>query len=164
MQDRALEVLHGYTDSVIRSRRMEHRQAQRSADDDDINEIGTRKKVAFLDMLLQATVDERPLTDLEIREEVDTFMFEGHDTTTSAISFLLGVLAKHPDIQQNVYEEVLNVVGKDSDVPLTLSMLNELNYLDLVIKETLRMYPSVPMFGRKMLEDHEISSLLKFQM
>ncbi|XP_055638015.1 cytochrome P450 4d1-like [Toxorhynchites rutilus septentrionalis] len=157
MQDRALKVLHGYTDSVIRSRRIDHRQAQTATNDDDKNEIGIRKKVAFLDMLLQATVDGRPLTDEEIREEVDTFMFEGHDTTTSAISFLFGVLAKHPDIQQKVYEEVLDVVGSDLDKPLTLSMLNELNYLDLVIKETLRMYPSVPIIGRKMLEDHEIN-------
>ncbi|XP_053691239.1 cytochrome P450 4d1-like [Sabethes cyaneus] len=156
MQAEALKVLHGYTDSVIRTRRKE--LANNNHTDTNENDLGIRKKTAFLDMLLQTTtVDGRPLSDLDIREEVDTFMFEGHDTTTSAISFLMGILAKRPDIQEKVYEEVCSVFGNDVTQPATLSMLNELNYLDLVIKETLRLYPSVPMFGRMMMENHEIN-------
>lgn len=160
MQDKALKILHDYTDSVIRSRRQELTQATRSSKstDENENDVGIRKKTAFLDMLLQATVDGRPLNDLEVREEVDTFMFEGHDTTTSAMSFLLGILAKHPDVQQKVYDEVQTVIGDDLTTPVTLAMLNQLNYLDLVIKETLRLYPSVPIYGRKLLDNHEIST------
>ncbi|XP_062554234.1 cytochrome P450 4d1-like isoform X2 [Armigeres subalbatus] len=156
-QDKTLKILHGYTDSVIRSRRLELTSANgKTASVDGNSELGIRRKIAFLDMLLQATVDGRPLTDLEIREEVDTFMFEGHDTTTSAISFLLYRLAKHPEIQQKVYDEVKSVIGEGTNGPVTLSMLNEMNYLELVIKETLRLYPSVPFFGRKILENSEI--------
>lgn len=156
-QDKVLEVLHGYTNSVIRSRRRELSDAKEA--NPDINatsELGIRRKVAFLDMLLQATVDGRPLTDVEIREEVDTFMFEGHDTTTSAISFLLYRLAKHPEVQHKVYDEIKAVIGEGMTGPVTLSMLNELHYLELVIKETLRLYPSVPFYGRKVLENSEI--------
>lgn len=156
-QDKALEILHGYTNSVIRSRRRELAEANDSnPSNDTTNDLGIRRKVAFLDMLLQATVDGRPLTDVEIREEVDTFMFEGHDTTTSAISFLMYRLAKHPEIQQKVYDELKAVIGEDVNEPFTLSKLNELHYLELVIKETLRLYPSVPFFGRKILENSEI--------
>uniref|UniRef100_A0A1Y9GKX3 Uncharacterized protein n=1 Tax=Anopheles arabiensis TaxID=7173 RepID=A0A1Y9GKX3_ANOAR len=157
----ALKVLHGYTDSVIKSRREELNRAAGSGKntvvDENENELGIKKKMAFLDMLLQSKIDGQPLTDLEIREEVDTFMFEGHDTTTSAISFLLQNLAKHPAIQQKVFDEVRNVVGDDRTRPVTIAMLNDMHYLDLVIKETLRLYPSVPMFGRKMMEDAEIN-------
>uniref|UniRef100_A0A182KHA4 Uncharacterized protein n=1 Tax=Anopheles christyi TaxID=43041 RepID=A0A182KHA4_9DIPT len=157
----ALKVLHGYTDSVIKSRREELNRASDSgsATERDVNDndLGIKKKMAFLDMLLQSKIDGQPLTDLEIREEVDTFMFEGHDTTTSAISFLLQNLAKHPEIQQKVFDEVRNVVGDDRTRPVTIAMLNDMHYLDLVIKETLRLYPSVPMFGRKMMEDAEIN-------
>ncbi|XP_058822316.1 cytochrome P450 4d2-like [Topomyia yanbarensis] len=158
MQDHALKVLHDYTDSVIRTRRQELSKANQN--DDKENALGIRRKVAFLDMLLQTTANGQPLTDLEIREEVDTFMFEGHDTTTSAISYLMDILAKHPDIQQKVYEEICVVFGEDLSKPATLSMLNDLKYLDLVIKETLRLYPSVPMYGRKMLENHEIDGVV----
>ncbi|XP_053692914.1 cytochrome P450 4d1-like [Sabethes cyaneus] len=161
-QDKALKILHGYTDSVIRSRRQvlsQQNAAEAVVPERRESDVGLRKKVAFLDMLLQATVDGRPLTDLEIREEVDTFMFEGHDTTTSAISFLLYRLAKHPDVQQKVYEEIISVVGDDHNRPVNLSQLNELHYLDLVIKETLRLYPSVPFFGRKLLENSDIAGI-----
>uniref|UniRef100_A0A182FZV0 Uncharacterized protein n=2 Tax=Anopheles albimanus TaxID=7167 RepID=A0A182FZV0_ANOAL len=159
-QQAALKVLHGYTDSVIRGRREElHRTAMGNVSNVDINEndLGIKKRMAFLDMLLQSTIDGQPLTDLEIREEVDTFMFEGHDTTTSAISFLLSNLAKNPAIQQKVFDEVRNIIGDDRSRPVTMAMLNDMHYLDLVIKETLRLYPSVPMFGRKMLDNNEIN-------
>lgn len=155
-QDKVLEVLHGYTNSVIQSRRRDLAESSQKFSEDKDSELGIRRKVAFLDMLLQTTVDGRPLTDVEIREEVDTFMFEGHDTTTSAISFLMHRLAKHPEVQRKVYEEIVSVIGADRERPVTLAMLNELHYLDLVIKETLRLYPSVPFYGRKMLENCEI--------
>ncbi|XP_058117996.1 cytochrome P450 4d1-like [Anopheles ziemanni] len=162
-QRKVLNVLHGYTNSVIQSRRQELRSTDSptNAPDGAANEleseVGIKKRMAFLDMLLQATVDGRPLTDEEIREEVDTFMFEGHDTTTSAISFLLQCMAKHPDVQQKVFEEVRGIVGEDRKQPATMAMLNDMSYLDLVIKETLRLYPSVPMFGRKLLQNTEIN-------
>ncbi|XP_062555241.1 cytochrome P450 4d2-like isoform X2 [Armigeres subalbatus] len=117
MQNEALKVLHGYTDNVIRTRRQALENSSKTTNEDK-NDSGIRKKVAFLDMLLQATVDGESLSDQDIREEVDTFMFEGHDTTTSAISFLLKVLATYPNVQQKVYEEVRTVIGNDMNMVL----------------------------------------------
>lgn len=160
-QLKTLAFLHGYTDSVISARRKELTKKLMSvtgdalqANDDD---VGSKKRMAFLDLLLQSTIDGRPLTDLELREEVDTFMFEGHDTTTSAISFLFHSLAHNPHVQQKVFDEVRRIIGDDRTKPITMAKLNEMHYLELVIKETLRLYPSVPMFGRKMMENTEIS-------
>uniref|UniRef100_A0A2M4A9G3 Putative cytochrome n=1 Tax=Anopheles triannulatus TaxID=58253 RepID=A0A2M4A9G3_9DIPT len=158
-QKKVLKTLHNYTDSVIRDRRKQLANVSITGESQEPtdNELGIKRKMAFLDMLLQSSIDGRPLTDLEIREEVDTFMFEGHDTTTSAISFLLQSLAKNPAIQQKVFDEVRNIVGDDRTQPVTMAMLNEMSYLDLVIKETLRLYPSVPMIGRKMYRTTEIN-------
>lgn len=60
---------------------------------------GKKKQLTFLDLLLEASDGGHDLTDDAIREEVDTFMFEGHDTTTVAMNWVLYLLARHPQIQ-----------------------------------------------------------------
>ncbi|XP_065091254.1 cytochrome P450 4d1-like [Ochlerotatus camptorhynchus] len=152
---KVLKVLHGYTDNVIVARKKKLKDQVKHEDNstsDDL-ELGSRKKEAFLDMLLRTKINGKPLTNLEIREEVDTFMFEGHDTTTSAVVFTLFSLAKHPAIQQKVYEEIICIVGKDPRERIELSHLHELSYLEMVIKETLRLFPSVPLIGRRCVEE-----------
>lgn len=74
---KALKTLHGFTNSVISSRRNELANAKqnRSAHDDELD-IGIKKKTAFLDVLLQVTIDGKPLSDEDIREEVNTFIYE----------------------------------------------------------------------------------------
>ncbi len=71
-----LKVLHEFTRGIINKRDSEF----------DANNLGTAKRVAFLDMLLKIKHTDGTLTLDDIQEEVDTFMFEGHDTTTCALS------------------------------------------------------------------------------
>ena len=56
------------------------------------------------------------LTDREIRDELDTFLFEGHDTTASAISWSLYCLARHPKMQEKCRQELLDVLGSKSEI------------------------------------------------
>lgn len=158
-QKKVLQILHGFTDSVIVARREELASKAKSGPQEiqDENDVGSKRKLALLDVLLQSTINGEPLSNMDIREEVDTFMFEGHDTTTSAIAFCLYNLAKYPEAQKKAFAEVRNVIGDDVKKPVTLNDLNDLHYMDLVIKETLRLYPSVPVYGRKMYEHVEIS-------
>ncbi|XP_058978260.1 cytochrome P450 4d1-like isoform X2 [Musca domestica] len=157
-EKKALAVLHGFTEKVIVQRREELLKAQEAGKLDAADEdTGSKRKMAFLDILLQSQVDGKPLTNMDIREEVDTFMFEGHDTTSSAVTFCFYNLANYPECQQKCFEEIVQVLGKDKSKPVTFEDLNNLHYLDLCIKETLRMFPSVPLLGRKVTEECEIN-------
>lgn len=107
----------------------------------------------MLDVLLSATIDGQPLTDTDIREEVDTFMFEGHDTTKSGIAFTLYCISRNAEIQSKLYAEIVEVLGTNMQHALTQRQLMLLKYTEQVIKEALRMYPPVPYIGRTIMED-----------
>ncbi|XP_018055525.1 PREDICTED: cytochrome P450 4C1-like, partial [Atta colombica] len=109
-QVKILKILHGFTKKIIAERKVYHKYTngqylknfgeEAIVETDDIDNIKKRKKrLAMLDLLILAS-QENLLTDLDIREEVDTFMFEGHDTTAMGICFVLSLLAEHKDIQQ----------------------------------------------------------------
>jgi len=156
-EKKALKVLHDYTMSVIKSKR--EVLAKNSNHFEEEDEFGKKRRVAFLDLLLKSTVDGRPLTDTEIREEVDTFMFEGHDTTASAISFAIHCLANNKVAQEKALLEQKEIFGNDPNRAITHQDLQDMKYLELVIKETLRLYPSVPFFAREITEDSTINNM-----
>ncbi|CAM6031330.1 unnamed protein product, partial [Sphagnum compactum] len=113
-----------------------------------------KKRLAFLDLLLQQHLIANTLTLEDLREEVDTFMFAGHDTTAQAISWTLYMLGLHQDIQTRVREEVDSIFDThpDSD-DFTVEDIKQLKYLDCVLKEVQRLYPTAPFIGRELSED-----------
>ena len=66
-----------------------------------------RKYPDFLDILISARDEDGVgLTDVEIRNEVDTFMFAGHDTTAASLTWIMYTLAKYPEHQRKVQQEL----------------------------------------------------------
>ncbi|CAG5124677.1 unnamed protein product, partial [Candidula unifasciata] len=124
----------------------------------DINKTQKHRQcLDFLDILLTAK-DENDvgLTNEEIRDEVDTFLFEGHDTTASAISWALYSIAEHQDIQKRVQEELDNRMAGRTKEDVLWEDLTELPYLTMVIKESLRLHSPVPFIQRELTVDTEI--------
>nr|CAD7569267.1 unnamed protein product [Timema californicum] len=99
-----------------------------------------KKRLAFLDLLIALSEKDGSLSDADIREEVDTFMFEGHDTVSTAITWALYLIGIHKDIQDKLVEE-LDDIFHGSDRPATWTDLNNMKYMEMTIKEALRMYP-----------------------
>eukprot|EP00058_Branchiostoma_floridae_P025593 XP_002611083.1 hypothetical protein BRAFLDRAFT_205999 [Branchiostoma floridae] len=137
------KVVHQHSESVIRDRREALKKEQ-------VQDSGQRRKyLDFLDILLK-TKDEdgNGLSDVEIRDEVDTFMFEGHDTTASGLSWTLYNLAKHPEHQERCRQEARSVLQGRSVVNST--DLSHLPYITVCIKESLRIHTAVPSIARKL--------------
>ena len=130
--NRNLKTLHDFTESVIKERKEQLKDDHMTGDTDE-NDFGSKKRLAFLDLLIDASQDGEVLTDLDIREEVDTFMFEGHDTTSSNITMTLYLLATHPEVQDKVWQEMRGIFG-ESDRRPTSADLNNMKYLTTVIK------------------------------
>ncbi|KAL6054597.1 hypothetical protein STEG23_001414, partial [Scotinomys teguina] len=86
------------------------------------------------------------LSDKDLRAEVDTFMFEGHDTTASGISWIFYALATHPEHQKRCREEVQSLLGDGASI--TWDHLDQMPYTTMCIKEALRLYPPVPGVSR----------------
>ena len=144
---RACKVAHDYSEMVIKERR-------KVLTENQVNVRG-RKYLDFLDILLTAAdEDGNGLTDLEIRDEADTFMFEGHDTTTSGMSWTLYCLAKYPEHQEKIREEVRSVLmGREC---LEYDDLKDLKYTQWCIKEAMRLYPPVFVIFREASADLEL--------
>ncbi|XP_035035250.1 cytochrome P450 4V2 [Hippoglossus stenolepis] len=151
--DKTLKILHSFTNKVI------HERAEKisSTKSDSESENGKKKRQAFLDMLLK-TEDEdgNKMSHQDIQEEVDTFMFRGHDTTAASMNWCLHLLGSHPEALSKVQQELQEVFGT-SDRAANTEDLKKLKYLECVIKEALRLFPSVPFFARRICEDCHIN-------
>uniref|UniRef100_T1J573 Cytochrome P450 n=1 Tax=Strigamia maritima TaxID=126957 RepID=T1J573_STRMM len=146
---KCLKILHDFTEKVIRERKITRKQ--KSQHESVVSE--KKKHRALLDLLLETSDNGKNLSDSDIREEVDTFMIAGHDTTTVSISWTLFLLGHNQDIQIKVHKELDSIFGDDQSKHATIDDLKRMKYLDCVIKESQRLYPSVPILGREVKTD-----------
>ncbi|KAJ8027652.1 Cytochrome P450 4V2 [Holothuria leucospilota] len=153
-QARVLETLHKTTKKVFQDRKLELQSESKSLIiDDKSQEVRKRRRLAFLDLLIAAQRQDNTLPDEGILEEVDTFMFEGHDTVSSSTTIAMYLIGKHPEIQRKLQEELDEVFGNDRDRPVTMEDLKKLDYLSCVMKEGQRLLTTVPYIGRELVND-----------
>nr|XP_056723394.1 cytochrome P450 4B1-like [Euleptes europaea] len=132
---------HLHTDCVIKERKKSLKNEQ------ELEKILKKRRLDFLDILLCAKDEKgKTLSDEDLRAEVDTFMFEGHDTTASGISWLFYCMAQNPEYQQRCREEIKEFLGQGKNIQW--DDLGKMTYTTMCIKESLRLYPPVPLIGR----------------
>ncbi|KAG5890153.1 hypothetical protein JTB14_005174 [Gonioctena quinquepunctata] len=76
-----------------------HEQILQKKMDEYNAELSEVSKLSFLDCLLHSMKNDEKISEEDIKEEINTFMFGGHDTTAGGLAFTLFALAHHPDIQ-----------------------------------------------------------------
>jgi len=111
-----------------------------------------REKAGNGNDLLGLLIQTPGMGDDLIRDQLLTMLIAGHDTSTALLAWALYLLGRHPDVMQRAQDEVDRVMGwKTAD----LESVNQLEYLDLVIKEVLRLYPPIHIGNRRAATDLE---------
>ncbi len=111
--------------------------------------------VDLLSMLLNAQdEDGSRMTDRQLRDEALTIFLAGHETTAVALSWTWWLLAQHPEVEAKLHAELDAILG--GRLP-TLDDLPKLRYADMVMTESMRLYPPAWGMARVAIEDMEIA-------
>ncbi|KAH8388040.1 hypothetical protein KR093_011279 [Drosophila rubida] len=128
-------------------------------DDIDENDVGAKRRLALLDAMVEmAKNPDIEWNEKDIMDEVNTIMFEGHDTTSAGSSFALCMMGIHKDVQARVFAEQKAIFGDQMQRDCTFADTMEMKYLERVILETLRLYPPVPVIARRLDHDVKLTS------
>ncbi|XP_007993806.3 cytochrome P450 4F12 isoform X1 [Chlorocebus sabaeus] len=148
---RACRLVHDFTDAVIQERR---RTLPTQGIDDFLKDKAKSKTLDFIDvLLLSKDEDGKALSDEDIRAEADTFMFAGHDTTASGLSWVLYNLARHPEYQERCRQEVQELLKDRDPKEIEWDDLAQLPFLTMCLKESLRLHPPAPFISRRCAQD-----------
>lgn len=137
---RAMQEMDDYLYQLIRQRRAELQKAPPDSPPND---------------LLSCLASIPDMGDDLIRDQLLTLLIAGHDTSTALLAWTFYLLGQHPDAMAKVKAEVDSVLGVERRPP-TPDQVSSLVYTDLVIKESLRLYPPIHVGNRKLTEDMTI--------
>ncbi|XP_046522986.1 cytochrome P450 3A12-like [Equus quagga] len=121
-----------------------------------------KQRVDFLQLMINSQnskeIDNlKALSDLELVAQSITFIFAGYEPVSTSLSFLLYLLATHPDVQQKLQEEIDATFPNKA--PPTYDALVQMEYLDVVLNETLRLFPIADRLERVCKKDVEINGV-----
>ena len=116
-------------------------------------EIKTSKDL--LDLFLQAVDDEtgQGMDEEELHSQLFVFLLAGHETSSTALSWIFYFLAQHPEVQEKLRREVKETL-KEREV--CWETYDSMEYLAAVVNETLRLQPPAPFYRRRVIESDNI--------
>ncbi len=121
--------------------------------------LSTTKHDDLLGVLMDAKddTDGTSMSDQQLRDELMTIFLAGHETTANALTWTLYLLAKHPEVQYKLHQELKSVLG--SELP-KVEHYSNLSYTQNIVWEALRLYPPAYVIGRQVDEDVTIGDYL----
>jgi cytochrome P450 len=138
----------GYQEKLFKERKEFIYKNKREETDEEYK----KKQKIFVDQLIY---NEDKFTDATIRDNLALLLLAGFETTANQTAHTILMLAMHPEVQEKCYKEINEVFGSN-DVEFSGEVLNTLKYLDQVVRETMRVFPIVPMITRQLVEDMEL--------
>ncbi len=113
------------------------------------------KQNDLLDMLLETRYEDtgEGMSTQQLIDEIKIIFIAGHETSANAMTFTLHLLGNHPDIQQKVFEELIDIQSQTDDV---VEQLQKMTYTNAVINESMRLYPPAWITDRENIADDEL--------
>jgi cytochrome P450 len=148
---RFLELLDG----VIENKR-------RAIEEQDASDIKESERDLLTLMIESEKAGEGALTNEELKSNLCVFFIAGHDTTANALTFAIYYLAVNPDIQEKARQEAIAAFGDEpTDILPTAEETKDLQYINCIIKETLRIAPpATGVLARGLTADAEIAGMV----
>ncbi|KAI4482357.1 hypothetical protein M0804_008908 [Polistes exclamans] len=155
-----LPILNKFTSEIIAKKKETIKEGKILRESRGLDE--SKIKSSFLDVLFISHNENGEISEQDIRDEINTIVLTGSETTAGTLTFLFLMLASFPDIQQLAYDELYDIYGSSNtnDVPITLKDINKMKYLERVIKETLRLFPAAPIIARTLCSDTKVENLV----
>ncbi|MBV9107668.1 MAG: cytochrome P450 [Verrucomicrobia bacterium] len=124
----------------------------------DARRSGPPRQNDLLSLLFSAQDSETGcgMSDAQLRDEAMTLFLAGHETTANGLSWTLFLLATHKGVGLKLRAEIESVIGRDRP---GVGHLEQLKFLDQVIRESLRLYPPAYVIGRRAVEDHRLAGI-----
>jgi cytochrome P450 len=161
----AMKVLDGTVYETIRARRGGETRGR--GDRPDMNVRATQRRPMngaddgdaplddLLALLMRATDEQtgEAMSDKHLRDESMTALIAGHETVASALAWTWDLLARNPEAEAKLHEELARELGGRAP---TADDLPKLKYTEMVFQEAMRLYPPAWIISRKALDDDEI--------
>ncbi|WP_323789263.1 cytochrome P450 [Psychroserpens sp.] len=111
----------------------------------------------LLDMLLETRYDDgKGMSEEQLIDEILIIFTAGHETTSNALTFTFQLLAKHPEWQDRIYDEWLNLGGNDTDL---MSRVSTSKVCQQVLEESMRLYPPAYFIDRVNVTDDAFNGM-----
>ncbi|CAG9810053.1 unnamed protein product [Chironomus riparius] len=140
--DEMMDVAKEYLDRIVNHNKKLHMESNGSIKDDRV-----------IDLLLDP---DNEFSDQEILDELVIFALTSFDSTAKSISSGLLMLAMHQEIQQKLINEIDSICGTEKELTFDNDFLQRFTYLDLIVKETIRLFPAGPIVARETSDEIDI--------
>ncbi|WP_433815214.1 cytochrome P450 [Flavobacterium johnsoniae] len=121
---------------------------ERKASGEEINDL--------LNMLLETRYEDtgESMSIEQLIDEIKVLFIAGHETTANALTFTLHLLGRNPEVQQKIFEEIIEIESQTDNV---IEQLQKMTYTNAVLNESMRLYPPAWITDRQNLEDDSLA-------
>lgn len=121
---------------------------ERKASKEEINDL--------LNMLLETRYEDtgESMSIEQLVDEIKVLFIAGHETTANALTFTLHILGRNPEVQQKIFDEIIEIESQTENV---IEQLQKMTYTNAVLNESMRLYPPAWITDRQNVEDDSLA-------